>query len=193
MTGAAFLDRDGVINRKAPDGGYVTSWAEFELLPGVPEALRALRDERLRLIIVTNQRGIARGMVSRSVVDEIHERMSATLAAAGAAVDAVFVCPHEEGTCACRKPGTALFAQALDRFPDISLADSVVVGDSIRDLEAGQRLECPSFLVGTGADAADALRLAAERGIAVAGVAASLSDLVAGPAFRSVVARRVAR
>jgi D-glycero-D-manno-heptose 1,7-bisphosphate phosphatase len=193
VTGAAFLDRDGVINRKAPDGGYVTSWADFEFLPGVPGALRALREDGLRLIVVTNQRGIARGMVSRSTVDTIHDRMNTALAEAGATVDAVFVCPHDEGTCECRKPGTLLFARALDRFPDISLADSVVVGDTIRDLEAGQRLGCPTFLIGTGEAGALVERHAAERGIAIRGVAASLVDLVADPAFRSVMAGRIAR
>lgn len=191
MTVAAFLDRDGVINKKAPEGRYVTSWAEFEFLPGVPASLRALRDAGCRLIVVTNQRGIARGAMSQAAVDTIHERMNVALAEVGASVDAVFVCPHDEGMCLCRKPGTALFAQALERFPDISLTDSIVVGDSIGDLDAGQRLGCQVFLVGTGERAALVERCAAERGIVVHGVAASLVDLVTDdPSFHEILAHR---
>ena len=189
MTVAAFLDRDGVINKKAPEGSYVTSWAEFEFLPGVPAALRALRDAGFQLIVVTNQRGIARGVMSQAAVDTIHERMNVALAEEGAAVDAVFVCPHDQGTCQCRKPGTALFAHALERFPDISLTGSLVVGDSIGDLEAGQRLGFMNFLVGTGERAAQIERWAAERGIVVRGVAPSLVDLVVDPSFRKILAR----
>jgi D-glycero-D-manno-heptose 1,7-bisphosphate phosphatase len=86
VTGAAFLDRDGVINKSAQEGDYITSWAEFEFLPGVPAALRALRDAGYRLIVVTNQRGIARGVMSQAAVDMIHERMSIALAEVGASV-----------------------------------------------------------------------------------------------------------
>jgi D-glycero-D-manno-heptose 1,7-bisphosphate phosphatase len=191
VTGAAFLDRDGVINKSAPEGDYITSWAEFEFLPGVPAALRALRDAGYRLIVVTNQRGIARGVMSQAAVDMIHERMSIALAEVGASVDAVFVCPHDQGTCLCRKPGTALFAQALERFPDISLTDSILVGDSMSDLDAGQRLGCRTFLVGTGERAAVVERRAAERGIVLHGIASSLVDLVADdPALREILTRR---
>jgi D-glycero-D-manno-heptose 1,7-bisphosphate phosphatase len=190
VTAAAFLDRDGVINRKVPEGDYVTSWAEFEFLPGVPASLRVLRDAGFHLIVVTNQRGIARGIMSQAAVDAIHARMNGALAEEDASVDAVFVCPHEEGTCPCRKPGTALFAQALEQFPDISLADSIVVGDSIRDLEAGQRLGCRTFLIGTGEPAALVERCAAERGFVVQSVAASLMELVGDPSFHEILTGR---
>ena len=121
MTAAAFLDRDGVINRKATNGTYVTSWSDFVFLPGVANALKALRRLGMRLIVVTNQRGVALGAMSADELATIHDRMSAALSDAGAPLDAVFVCPHEKGTCVCRKPEIGLFLQARDRFPDIRL------------------------------------------------------------------------
>jgi D-glycero-D-manno-heptose 1,7-bisphosphate phosphatase len=189
VTVAAFLDRDGVINKKPPEGHYITSWAEFAFLPGVPAALQTLSAAGYRVIVVTNQRGVARGLMSQAAVDTIHRRMNVALAQEGAAVDAVFVCPHDEGACQCRKPGTALFAHALERFPDISLTGSIVVGDSLGDLEAGQRLGCLNFLVGTGERGAQIERWAAERGIVVRGVAPSLAELVADPSFHEILAR----
>jgi D-glycero-D-manno-heptose 1,7-bisphosphate phosphatase len=180
VTAAAFLDRDGVINRKPPEGRYVTAWEEFELLPGVPVALRALRERGFRLIVVTNQRGIARGLMTAAAVDSIHDRMNERLRETGAEVDAVFVCPHEADACDCRKPKTGLFTQALERYPDLTLPDSVVVGDSVADLEAGQALGCRVFLVASPERAAAVVTEAASRGIGIHGVAPSLLDLVSG-------------
>jgi D-glycero-D-manno-heptose 1,7-bisphosphate phosphatase len=178
MTRAAFLDRDGVINRKAPDGAYIRSWEEFEFLPGVPEAIRALRAAGARVMVITNQRGIARGLMSQAAVDGIHGRMNAVLREFGAAVDAVFVCPHEINTCACRKPQIGLFRQALERFPDTSVADSITVGDSISDLEAGNRVGGRTFLVAPPERAERILAEARARGIQVDGTYPSLAAVV---------------
>ncbi len=143
-----FLDRDGVINRKPPEGGYVTSWREFKFLPGAIEAVRLLNKAGFRVIVVTNQRGVARGLMTEDAVRLIHDRMVREMAAGGARVEAIYYCPHEEGTCQCRKPATGMFLQAQAAFPDISFADSFVIGDSQRDAEAGRRLGARVFLIG---------------------------------------------
>jgi D-glycero-D-manno-heptose 1,7-bisphosphate phosphatase len=182
---ALFLDRDGVINAKAPEGRYVTDWADFHFLPGVPEALariRALAPNAV-VIIVTNQRGIARGMVASETVDDIHARMRDQLRAIGADVDAVEVCPHEAGTCECRKPGLGLFRRAMADFPSIAASASVVVGDSISDVMAGYRLGARTCLVGTQSRRHDVRREAHERGARIDLEADSLADLVADGRF----------
>lgn len=143
-----FLDRDGVINRKPPDGRYVTSWREFEFLPGAVAAVRLLNDAGFRVIVVSNQRGVARGMMTEEAVRRIHDRMVQKMASRGARIDAVYFCPHEEGTCQCRKPGVGMFLQARAAYPDISFADSCVIGDSQRDAAAARTLGARVFLIG---------------------------------------------
>lgn len=148
MSGAIFLDRDGVINRKPADGEYVTTWDQFEFLPGAIEALQRLAQRgRGPLIVVSNQRGIARGLMTRSAVDDIHRRMTEELAAAGVPVAGIHVCPHEIGVCACRKPGTGLFLEAASQDPTLELDRSAVVGDFLSDLEAGRRIGADVFAV----------------------------------------------
>jgi histidinol-phosphate phosphatase family protein len=177
MTGAIFLDRDGVINRKPPEGDYVRRWSDFEFLPGAIEALKHLAARgRGPLIVVTNQRGVALGSMTREDVDDIHERMTSVLAQAGVRLDGIEVCPHERGTCACRKPGIGLFLEAARRDPTIAFPHSAVIGDSISDLEAAQRLGAEAFAVGI--ESGDLVDRASERGIALAGVAGSLLELV---------------
>lgn len=187
MSEAIFLDRDGVINRKAADGAYVRSWQEFEFLPGAKEALRRLTGPgRAPVIVVTNQRGIARGLMSREAVDDIHRRMTTELAAAGADIAGFHVCPHDIGTCACRKPGVGLFLEAQRADRTLVFADSAVVGDSLADLEAGNRLGARTYLIaGDGAAIAEE---AQHLGLTVDGQAASLLELVASGAFEEGVA-----
>ena len=144
-----FLDRDGVINRKAPEGDYVKSWQEFEFLPGVFDALRLLKGHGFRLIVVSNQRGISRGMFSEQDLASIHSRMLEELEKAGARLDAIYHCPHDSNSCDCRKPATGLFLKAQKDFSDIEFADSFMVGDSVSDMRAGQRLGCRKVLIGT--------------------------------------------
>ncbi len=143
-----FLDRDGVINQKPPPGRYVTSWPEFRLLPDAPQAIRLLNQAGFRVIVVTNQRGVARGLMTDTAVQDIHRRMLDALSDTGARLDAVYYCPHEEGACDCRKPGPGLFEQARSAFPDITFQDSFVIGDSDRDLEAGRRLGARLIRIG---------------------------------------------
>ena len=139
----AFLDRDGTINRKPPEGDYVKSWQEFAWLPGALEAIRLLKEEGWRVIVVTNQRGVALGRMRAEDVEQIHHRMLAQ-----APIDAVYTCPHELHTCDCRKPRVGLFLDAQHDFPDIDFARSVVIGDTRSDMEAGERIGARTVQVG---------------------------------------------
>jgi len=178
-----FLDRDGVLNEKMPEGEYVTRWEEFRVLPGVPEALRRLNEAGLRTIVVSNQRGIARGRSTAADVDAIHGRFERLLEAAGARIDAVFVCPHDTGQCDCRKPLPGLFEQAQARFPEITAATSVMIGDSISDIEFGRRLGMATIFI-----EGDPAR--SEPG---AKEAAKLADLLCGSLSEAVDALLAAR
>ena len=172
-----FLDRDGVINRKAPDGAYVADWAGIELLPGAVEGLRKLTDAGARLIITTNQRGLSRRLLDRSEVDALHARLVDQLSGAGARIEAVYVCPHEIGVCGCRKPEIGLFAHAKRDFPAIDFARSAVVGDALSDLQAAARIGARAYLVAAHDDS-DLLERATQGGIRVDGVGATLLEVV---------------
>lgn len=143
-----FLDRDGVLNRKARPGEYITSPSELVILPGVPEAIAALNRSGRKVFVVTNQRGVALGLYSLEVLAKIHERLTRELAAYGAHLDAIYVCPHDKGQCACRKPGTGMFEQATRDFPEITPERSLMVGDSLLDIEAGLAARMATAFVG---------------------------------------------
>lgn len=191
MRPVIFLDRDGVIDRKPADGAYVRSWAEFAFLPGAVEALvRLSMPDGPALVVVTNQRGIARGSLAQADLEDIHARMRTALQAAGAKLDAIHVCPHEIDSCACRKPGIGLFLDALRDDPSLDRSRAAMVGDSLSDLEAAARLEIPGFLVSP--DPQPVLTDAQRAGIPVAAHAPSLLALVelgAFARFTAVVAR----
>ncbi|MCC8050309.1 MAG: HAD family hydrolase [Clostridiales bacterium] len=134
---AVFLDRDGLINRQAPPHQYITKWEEFEFLPGVPEAIHKLNKAGYLVLIVTNQRGIARGMMTVEAVEKIHRQMCKNLNKIGAHIDGIYVCPHNAGECHCRKPDIGLFLRAERDFR-IDKETSWMVGDSESDVQAGQ-------------------------------------------------------
>ena len=127
-----FLDRDGVINRKPPDGEYIRTWEEFHFLPGIADWIRLFNSLGLLVVVVTNQRGVARGLIRSENLEEIHRNMIRELADAGARIDDLFCCPHEEGACECRKPRPGMVL-AAERKWNIALADSLLIGDSERD------------------------------------------------------------
>jgi D-glycero-D-manno-heptose 1,7-bisphosphate phosphatase len=135
-----FLDRDGVLNEKMPEGSYVTAWSGFCVLPGVPPAIARLNQAGLRVIVVSNQRGIALGLYSSADVAAIHVKLQDVLKAHGAHIDAFYICPHDTEQCNCRKPLPGMFEQAKRAFPDIDAATSAMVGDSLSDIEFGKRL-----------------------------------------------------
>ena len=142
-----FLDRDGVLNKKMPEGSYVTSSADFHVLAGVPEAIAALNRAGLRVIVVSNQRGIALGLYTAGDVDAIHANFQRTLATHGAHIDAFFFCPHDHNQCNCRKPLPGLFEQAVAQFPAINAASSVMIGDSLVDIEFARCVGMTAILI----------------------------------------------
>jgi D-glycero-D-manno-heptose 1,7-bisphosphate phosphatase len=135
-----FLDRDGVLNEKMPEGRYVTGWHEFHLLPGVPEAIARLNRAGLRVVVVSNQRGIALGLYTAADVENMHASLQNLLKTRGAHIDAFYFCPHDKQECNCRKPLPGLFEQAAAQFPDLAAETSVMIGDSLSDIEFGHRL-----------------------------------------------------
>jgi D-glycero-D-manno-heptose 1,7-bisphosphate phosphatase len=135
-----FLDRDGVLNEKMPEGKYVTNWSEFRLLPGVPEAIARLNQAGIRVIVVSNQRGIALGLYTAADVETIQASLQGVLTAHGAHIDAFYFCPHDKRSCNCRKPLPGMFEEAKRDFPAIDPAESIMIGDSLSDIEFGERL-----------------------------------------------------
>jgi D-glycero-D-manno-heptose 1,7-bisphosphate phosphatase len=142
-----FLDRDGVINRKMPEGEYVTSWDKLEVLPGAPAAIKKMNDAGLQVLVASNQRCIALGLCTRMEVDSIHERLQDLLQKQGSHIDCFYICEHDRGVCDCRKPGTGMFRQAVADFPSISAETSVMIGDSLSDMEFGRRARMRTIFI----------------------------------------------
>ncbi len=134
-----FLDRDGVVNRRIV-GDYVRGLDDFEFLPGVLGALAALARWAPRIVVVTNQQGIARGLMTAESVDAVHASMLARVTSAGGRIDDVLVCPHLAGSCRCRKPLPGLALDWLDAHPEVDPARSVMIGDSDSDIAMGRAL-----------------------------------------------------
>jgi len=155
MTRAVFLDRDGVINRKPREGDYVTRWEDFHILPGVAEGIALLNRAAFLVIVVTNQRCIAKGLMSAAELEKMHERMTELLAKAGAIVDGTFYCPHEiEPACDCRKPAPGMLLNAA-RLHGIELSASWMIGDSDIDVEAGRNAGCKTVRLWSTEEALD--------------------------------------
>jgi D-glycero-D-manno-heptose 1,7-bisphosphate phosphatase len=142
MNKAAFLDRDGVINRKAKKGEYITLWEEVQILPGVAAAIALLNQADFRVIVVTNQRCVAKGLLTTASLERMHVKMSDTLAAAGARIDGFYYCPHEMNPpCSCRKPAPGMLLAAAQAH-QVDLGASWMIGDSENDIVAGRRAGC---------------------------------------------------
>ncbi len=136
-----FLDRDGVINNKI-EGDYVRSWSQFDFIEGAIEGLKILRKIFGRIIIVTNQRGIGLGLMTENDLCKIHENMEKILKENGVFIDRIYYCPHdyEKENCDCRKPKVGLALKAKMEFPEIDFKKSIVLGDSISDIQFGKSL-----------------------------------------------------
>lgn len=133
-----FLDRDGVINEQIIDG-YVMSIDQFVFKDGVFEALRLLRTQVDKLILVTNQQCVGKGLCSMDCINEIHEWMQKQLRQQGCAFDGIYCCPHlASDHCACRKPRIGMIEQALRDFPDIDMRQAMMLGDSLSDIQMAQ-------------------------------------------------------
>lgn len=132
------LDRDGTVNASAQPGAYISSPDELLLLDGAAAAIARLNRASIPVVVVTNQRGVARGMMSMGDVDSVHRVLEARLERAGAHLDDILVCPHEEGTCSCRKPNPGMLTTALARV-GVEPVRAVMIGDADSDVEAGRR------------------------------------------------------
>lgn len=147
MVKVIFLDRDGVINKCAKEHEYITRWESFEFLENVPEAIRLLNDAEYKIVVISNQRGIARGIMAKDEVDELHKRVNAYLNSKGANIDFFLYCPHEIGECNCRKPGIGLFL-ASERLYDVDKSHSYMIGDSESDIVAGRNFGVNTIYIG---------------------------------------------
>jgi len=156
--GAAFLDRDGVIN----DNVFVNDPDDLVLLPGAEKAIARLNRAGIPVVVVTNQGGLAMGYLTESTLAEIHAKLANLLAEDGAHVDAIYYCPHMPNAmvaayrqqCSCRKPEIGMLERARDDL-GVDLSASVLVGDSTSDILAGIRAGCRTILVRTGFGGAD--------------------------------------
>jgi D-glycero-D-manno-heptose 1,7-bisphosphate phosphatase len=144
LNAAVILDRDGVLN---VDHGYVGEVSRLEWIPGARAAVKRFNDAGLKVIVATNQSGVARGLFDLAAVDQVHEAMRADLATRGARIDAFYVCPYLPNAKVAafahpdhpdRKPNPGLVLRALADF-SIDPARALVIGDNERDLEAGRR------------------------------------------------------
>lgn len=165
MRAAVFLDRDGTLIEEV---NYLRRAEQVRVLPGVPAALRALREAGYALVVVTNQSGVARGFFDEHDLQGIHQHMLACLE--GVPLEGVYVCPHhpehgERVRCGCRKPGTDLLERAA-RELDLDLSRSWSIGDKVSDLEGALRLGLRSILVRTGHGLAEEPRLPDGAGVA---------------------------
>ena len=151
---AVFLDRDGTINEEV---GYLDRMEKLQLIPGAAEAIRWINESGMKAVVVSNQSGVARGIFDELFVAEIHARLREMLLAEGASLDGIYYCPHHpmEGRveylkiCDCRKPAPGLLLRAVAEL-HIDPARSYMVGDTLKDIEAGGRAGAQGILVRTG-------------------------------------------
>ena len=142
------LDRDGVINHDSE--GYIRSAEQWIPVPRSLEAIALLNQAGWRIVVATNQAGLARGLFDLATLNRIHARMHAMVQRCGGRIDAVFFCPHgEDANCACRKPRPGMLLEASERL-DLSLEGQPFVGDSLRDLLAAREVGMQAVLVRTG-------------------------------------------
>jgi D-glycero-D-manno-heptose 1,7-bisphosphate phosphatase len=142
------LDRDGVINCER--NGCVRSVAEWEALPGSLEAIAALTRAGFKVVVATNQSGIAKGLLTVAELEQIHQKMSDEVERAGGRLQGIFYCPHDSHSgCDCRKPRTGLL-DAIEAHLGADLAGAPMVGDSLKDIQAAKAKGCQPVLVRTG-------------------------------------------
>jgi len=142
-----FLDRDGVINKKLP-GDYVRNISEFEFLAGVKESIASLHKIFGLVIVITNQQGVGKGIMSSENVRIVHEFMRSEIAKAGGDIHAVFFCPDLDGSGSRdRKPETGMALKAKNSFPEIDFDKTIMVGDSITDMEFGKKLDLTTVFI----------------------------------------------
>ncbi|MBI3895984.1 MAG: D-glycero-beta-D-manno-heptose 1,7-bisphosphate 7-phosphatase [Acidobacteria bacterium] len=162
------LDRDGTINVEKE---YLSNPDDVELLDNAAEGIRRLRNLGLKVVVITNQSGVGRGYFEQSTLQRIHKRLLGLLAAEGAQLDGIYVCPHHpDDGCGCRKPQVGLLRQAAEEFK-ADLAQAFVIGDNLGDIEAGRRVGATTLLVRTGYGADIATRGGVDANYVVADLA----------------------
>jgi len=169
-----FLDRDGVINQDSPN--YIKSWSEFEFIAGSISGIHHLTLNGFAPIIITNQSAIGRRMMSIQDLEHIHTLMKSTLASGGGRIKDIFFCPHTpDDGCECRKPAPGLIFQAQKRY-GINLADTVMVGDSAKDVECARNAGCGSAVLVRTGNGMIAEKMLAEKNIPPDHIANNLYD-----------------
>ena len=144
LSRAVFIDRDGMIARDVP---YCSRPEDFEMFDGVPEAIRELNRRGFKVVVITNQSGVARGYFTEEALGLIHQKMVDDLGRAGARIDGVYYCPHHpDDHCDCRKPAAGLFKRAAEEL-GLAFAGSYMVGDMAQDIEAGRAIGCQTVFV----------------------------------------------
>ncbi len=144
-----FLDRDGVINRRIIDD-YVKDWDEFEFLPGVLDALKILSGQFAKILVVSNQQGVGKGLMSGADVELIHSKMLDAIRNKGGKIDRVYYCPElATDKPGCRKPYPGMAYQAQKDFPGIDFEQSVMVGDSLSDMKFSENLGMKKVYIST--------------------------------------------
>ncbi len=170
-----FFDRDGTLNH---DTSFIKTPEELVLFPDAVTAVKRCNDAGIRVLMVTNQSGLARGFFSQADLDGIHRCLREQLRDGGAWIDDIFICPHHpDDGCRCRKPNPGMIEQAMARYP-IDLAKSYVVGDKSIDVELAAKTQVKGLLVTTGPSSAEELRVIRAHHLPVAHVAECLQNAV---------------
>jgi D-glycero-D-manno-heptose 1,7-bisphosphate phosphatase len=162
-----FLDRDGTLNVSPPPHEYVIDPADLRLLPGAGAAVARLNRAGLWVGVVTNQRAIARSLLTTDELGRIHARLRELLAQHDAHVDGIWVCPHQDGTCDCRKPLPGLLLQAQATVSGLDFAQTAIVGDSPSDIAAGRAVGALTLRLDAAGEAGDADLVAPDLAAAV--------------------------
>ncbi|PJB21790.1 MAG: HAD family hydrolase [Euryarchaeota archaeon CG_4_9_14_3_um_filter_38_12] len=156
MDKVVFLDRDGVINKNRAN--YVKSWDEFEFLPNAKKGIKLLNDNGFKILIITNQSVVGRGIIKEKTLNEIHEKMLKELNKCRCRIEKIYCCPHAPwDNCDCRKPKPGMLLKAADDF-DLDLKECHFIGDSKTDEEAGKIVGCKTYLVSENRDLLDIVR-----------------------------------
>ena len=142
-----FLDRDGVINEKL-ENDYVKCWAEFKFKDGALEAIAGLGQIFGRVIVVTNQRGVGLGCMTEEILNKIHDNMLAKVVSVSGRIDKVYYCTGVDDSSKCRKPNIGMGLRAKKDFPEIEFSKSIIVGDSISDIEFGNNIGMKTVFIG---------------------------------------------
>jgi histidinol-phosphate phosphatase family protein len=142
-----FLDRDGVINKKL-EGKYVRNFSEFEFISGALDSISKLSNLFNRILIVTNQQGIAKGIMSEADLNILHTKMQERIEKLGGKINKIYYCPHlKDMNCMCRKPKSGMIEQAIIDFPEINIKNSYLIGDSDSDIKAGKKMNLKTVKV----------------------------------------------